>query len=60
MTERRAALTALSASTIAFGVCFAAWVINSVLVTHLVSAGIFRFSETEMAGCLPRPSSPAP
>lgn len=48
MTERRAALTALSASTIAFGVCFAAWVINSVLVTHLVSAGIFRFSEPEI------------
>ena len=48
MTDRRAALTALSASTIAFGVCFAAWVINSVLVTHLVSAGIFRFSKTEI------------
>ncbi len=46
--DRRRAYVALSASTIAFGVCFAAWVINAILVTHLVTAGILPFSETEM------------
>ncbi|MGH8582882.1 MAG: MFS transporter [Gammaproteobacteria bacterium] len=55
MSERSEALTALSASTVAFGVCFAVWVINAVLVTYLVSTGVFRFSETEIGWLLAAP-----
>jgi NNP family nitrate/nitrite transporter-like MFS transporter len=56
MSERREALTALSASTIAFGACFAVWVINAVLVTYLVSTGVFRFNETEVGWLLAAPA----
>lgn len=55
MNERRQALIALSASTIAFTVCFAVWVINAVLVTYLVSARVFLFSETEVGWLLAAP-----
>ncbi len=55
MTDRRAALTALTASTLAFGVCFAVWVLNAVLVTHLVSTGIFRFTDAQIGWLLAAP-----
>lgn len=42
---------ALFMSTIAFTVCFAAWVLNGVLVTYLVSKDIFRF-DSEQVGLL--------
>ncbi|MDF1662864.1 MAG: MFS transporter [Planctomycetota bacterium] len=44
----KGALSALVMSTIAFTVCFAAWVMNGVLVTYLVSTQVFNFSPTEM------------
>lgn len=55
MSERRAALIALAASTVGFSFCFAAWVLNSVLVTHLVSTGTFGFSETQLGWLLAAP-----
>lgn len=45
---QKGALSALVMSTIAFTMCFAAWVMNGVLVTYLVSAQVFNFSPTEM------------
>jgi len=53
--ERRAALTALFLSTLAFLVCFACWVINGVLVTYLVTAGIFSFTRAEVGWLLAVP-----
>ncbi len=38
----------LSVSTLAFMVCFAAWMINGVLVTFLVNNGVFDWSPVQM------------
>ena len=35
MNDRRDARRALVMSTLAFGVCFACWVLNGVLITYL-------------------------
>lgn len=35
-------------NTIAFAVCFAAWLLNGVLVTFLVEAGLYLWSTTQM------------
>ena len=53
--DRRAAFTALFLSTIAFLICFACWVINGVLITYLVTAGIFSFSRAEIGWLLAVP-----
>jgi len=39
-------------NTIAFMICFAAWTINGVLVTHLVDNGIFSWSSVEVGWLL--------
>ena len=54
-TDRKSAITALVMSTIAFTVCFACWVINAVLVTHLVSIGIYAFDERHLGWLLAVP-----
>lgn len=52
---RGPALRALAMSTFAFAMCFAAWVVNAVLVTHLVSSGTFRFSGSQVGWLLAVP-----
>lgn len=43
-----ASVRALVLSTLAFTLCFAAWMINGVLVTYLVNNNIFRWSSIEI------------
>lgn len=45
-SQRGPAVAALAASTVAFAICFAAWVVNAVLVTSLVANGVYSFSES--------------
>lgn len=49
MTDRGRANVALWTSTLAFTVCFAVWMMNGVLVTHLVGNRVFDWSKTQMA-----------
>lgn len=46
--ERRKGMTVLVLNTIAFAVCFAAWMMYGVLITFLVEKGVFSWSKTEM------------
>ncbi|MSO75318.1 MAG: MFS transporter [Alphaproteobacteria bacterium] len=55
MNERGQAFTALVASTLAFTVCFACWVINGVLVTYLVGTRTIPFSAAEVGWLLAAP-----
>lgn len=48
MNDRKQAFSALAANTIAFTVCFAVWMMNGVLITWLVSNGVFEFDKAEM------------
>ena len=43
---------ALFFNTLAFTVCFAAWMINGVLVTFLVNSGVFRWSAIQIGWLL--------
>lgn len=45
----------LAMNTIAFTICFACWMMNGVLVTHLISTGVFDWSRTQMAVLLATP-----
>jgi NNP family nitrate/nitrite transporter-like MFS transporter len=47
VTDSRRAYTALGLSTLAFTACFALWMQNAVLVTHLSEQGLFAFDEVE-------------
>lgn len=47
MSSTRAAYGALALSTLAFTACFAVWMQNAVLVTHLSESGTFIFDEVE-------------
>jgi NNP family nitrate/nitrite transporter-like MFS transporter len=55
MLDRSQARTALVVSTLAFTMCFACWVFNGVLVAHLVSTNVIRFSTTEVSWLLATP-----
>ncbi len=46
--ERRLAWWILAANTVAFTVCFAAWMMNGVLITYLVDNGVHSWSPSEM------------
>ena len=48
MTDRARAISVLTANTVAFAVCFAAWMLYGVLVTFLVENGLFRWSRSEI------------
>jgi NNP family nitrate/nitrite transporter-like MFS transporter len=50
MTEKGKAISVLTLNTIAFTVCFAAWMMNGVLVTFLVDNGIYTWDKAQMAG----------
>lgn len=49
------AVTALIISTAAFSLCFASWVLNSVLVVHLVDTGVYAFDKTQVGWLLGAP-----
>ena len=55
MEDRTRARIALWASTVAFTVCFAVWMMNGVLVTHLVNTRVFDWSKSQMAALLAVP-----
>lgn len=55
MSDRGRARAALWASTLAFTVCFAVWMMNGVLVTHLVGNRVFDWSKTQMAALMAVP-----
>jgi len=48
MQERNKAYTVLALNTLAFTVCFAAWMLNGVLVTFLVDNRIFDWNAAQM------------
>lgn len=53
--QRRGAMTALTASTLAFTVCFAAWMLNGVLVTFLVDNRVYPWTASEMGALIGAP-----
>lgn len=55
MTERRQALSVLAMNTLAFTVCFAVWMMNGVLITYLVSNGIYDWSPVEIGVLMATP-----
>ncbi len=48
MTDRRKAITVLTANTLSFTVCFAVWMMNGVLMTFLVDSGVYDFNKAQM------------
>ncbi len=52
MTERSQARLALIMTTLAFGVCFAAWLLYGVLLTYVVSEQLFAFTRSELGWLL--------
>jgi NNP family nitrate/nitrite transporter-like MFS transporter len=48
MSERAQKISALTMSTLAFTVCFAAWMLNGVLATFLVDRGVFAWNKVEL------------
>ncbi|MCG3194544.1 MAG: hypothetical protein DIJKHBIC_03804 [Thermoanaerobaculia bacterium] len=48
MNERGRSLMVLTANTVAFGVCFAVWVMYGVLVTFLVDNKVFAFDKGQI------------
>jgi len=48
MKEQSVAWRVLALNTIAFTVCFACWMLNGVLVTFLVEAGLFEWDAAQM------------
>ncbi len=47
--ERRTAWTMLAFNTLAFTICFAAWMMNGVLVTYFVEKGLFDLDVKKMS-----------
>lgn len=52
MTERSRALRVLGLDTFAFTACFALWMLNGVLVTHLVETRTFSFDAVQVGWLL--------
>jgi len=48
LKEQKLAYTVLALNTLAFTVCFAAWMLNGVLVTFLVDNGVFNWDAAQM------------
>ena len=55
MRKPNEATTAVIMSTVSFTACFAAWVINAVLITFLVTAGVLSLDEKQVATLLALP-----
>ncbi len=48
MDQKAKSISALTMSTLAFTLCFAAWTLNGVLVTFLVENGVFRWDQAQI------------
>ena len=48
MQENSKAIQVLILNTLAFTVCFAAWMMNGVLITYLVDNGVFHWDKAQM------------
>jgi MFS transporter, NNP family, nitrate/nitrite transporter len=48
MTDNARAWKVLTINTIAFGLCFACWTTNGVLITYLVDNGTYRFTPAQI------------
>ncbi|MCL4216527.1 MAG: MFS transporter [Candidatus Hydrogenedentes bacterium] len=48
MSDQKQGLIVLALNTVAFTVCFACWMMNGVLVTFLVEAQLFTWSESQI------------
>ena len=48
MNDRRKSLQVLTLNTVAFTVCFAAWMANGVLVTFLVDNGLYDWDKVQI------------
>lgn len=48
MSDNAKAISVLTMNTLAFTVCFAAWMMNGVLITFLVEHGVFRWTESQV------------
>ncbi len=55
MSESRKARAVLAMNTLAFTVCFAVWTMNGVLVTHLVTTGVFEWTALQIGVLLATP-----
>lgn len=55
MSDQKKATLILTISTLAFSVCFASWILNAVLITWLVSQGVFDFTDSQMGWLLALP-----
>jgi NNP family nitrate/nitrite transporter-like MFS transporter len=55
MSDGARAVVALAASTVAFTVCFACWVLYAALVPLLVASGVYAFDETQLGWLLALP-----
>lgn len=55
MSTDARAIGVLAASTLAFTVCFAVWMLYGVLVTFLVDSGVYRWSQTELGWLIGTP-----
>ncbi|MFM9964311.1 MAG: nitrate/nitrite transporter [Planctomycetaceae bacterium] len=52
MNDRTQARVALTMTTVAFGVCFAAWMLYGVMLTYLVNEQVFAFKRSELGWLL--------
>jgi NNP family nitrate/nitrite transporter-like MFS transporter len=48
MNDKRQAIVVLTLNTFAFAVCFAAWMMNGVLVTFLVDNGVYHWDQAQI------------
>lgn len=48
MGESKKAIAILLANTVAFGVCFSAWMLNGSLVTFLIDSGVYSWNRAEI------------
>jgi len=55
VSESRRAWSVLAMNTLAFTVCFAVWTMNGVLVTHLVTTGVFEWSALQIGVLMATP-----
>lgn len=55
MSSRAQAISVLAASTVAFAVCFAVWMLYGVLITYLADQRYFTFSTTQIGWLIGAP-----
>lgn len=55
VSSRTKAVSVLAATTVAFTVCFAVWMMNGVLVTFLVDNGVYAWDKTKLGWLIGTP-----